>query len=288
VPPVPAPDRKTAVVTGANSGIGLETARGLAREGFHVVLLCRNAERAAAAKSDIDASVPGASTEVVLCDLSDMDSVRTAAKTITERLDRLDVLVNNAGLTLHGDRQVTPAGLDVMLAANHLGPFLLTNLLLPLLRASVPSRIVNVASDAHRWGRIDFDDLQATRGYGFLSFPRYGETKLMNILTTRALARRLDGTGVTANSLHPGAVSTNIGGPGRFVSSITRVILKSPEQGARTSLHVATSPDVEGVSGSYFSSSKRADRKLRKQARDDAVGERLWQVSAELVGLDAP
>ncbi len=282
--PVPSGSR-TAVVTGANSGIGLETARGLARAGFHVVLLCRNAERAAAAKADIDASVPGASTEIVLGDLSDMASVRAAAAEIVERLDRLDVLVNNAGLTLRGKRQVTEAGLDVMLAANHLGPFLLTNLLLPLLQASAPARIVNVASDAHRFGRIHFDDLQATRGYGFLSFPRYGETKLMNILFTRALARRLEGSGVTVNAVHPGSVSTNIGAPGRFVSAATKVILRSPEQGARTSLHVATSPAADGVSGAYFASSKRADRKLSKRARDDEVGERLWAVSEGLVGL---
>ena len=277
---------KTAVVTGANSGIGLETARGLARAGYHVVLLCRNAGRAATAKADIDASVPGASTEIVLCDLSEPTSVRAAAAELTERLERLDVLVNNAGLTLR-KRETTSDGLDMMLAANHLGPFLLTNLLLPLLEASAPSRIVNVASHAHRWGRVHFDDLQATRGYGFMSFPRYGETKLMNILFTRALARRLEGTGVTVNCVHPGSVHTNIGAPGRFVSAITKVILRSPEQGARTSLHVATSPAVQGVSGSYFASSKPADKKLTKRALDDEAGERLWRVSADLVGLDA-
>ena len=283
MPPVAA--GRTAVVTGANSGIGLETARGLVRAGFHVVLLCRNAERAAAARADIEATVPGASTEIVLCDLSDLGSVRAAAAEIDERLERLDVLVNNAGITIRGGRrQETPAGLELMLAANHLGPFLLTNLLLPLLQASAPSRIVNVASDAHRWGHLDLDDLQATRGYGCMGFPRYGETKLMNILTTRALARRLAGTGVTANCLHPGAVSTNIGGPGRIISAITRVVLKTPEQGARTSLHVATAPELADVSGSYFAGSKRADRKLRPQARDDEAGERLWQASAELVG----
>jgi NAD(P)-dependent dehydrogenase (short-subunit alcohol dehydrogenase family) len=276
---------RTAVVTGANSGIGLETARGLARAGFHVVLLCRNAERAATAAADIASTVAGASTEIVLCDLSDMDSVRRAATEVEQRLHRLDVLVNNAGITIRGKRQETPAGLDLMLAANHLGPFLLTNLLLPLLRRSAPSRVVTVASDAHRWGRLDLDDLQATRGYGFMSFPRYGETKLMNILFTRALARRLEGTGVTANCVHPGAVSTNIGAPGRLVSAITRVILKSPEQGAQTSLHVATAPELAEVSGSYFADSKLADRKLRPQATDDEAGERLWAASARLVGL---
>ena len=273
------------MVTGANSGIGLETARGLARMGFHVVLVCRNAARAAAAEADIRASGHGASTEIVLCDLSDMGSVRAAAAELEARLERLDVLVNNAGVTTRGKREVTPAGLDLMLAANHLGPFLLTNLLLPLLRRSAPARVVTVASDAHRWGRLDLQDLQATRGYGFLGFPRYGETKLMNILFTRALARRLEGSGVTANCVHPGAVATNIGGPGRVVSAITRVLLRSPEEGARTTLYVATSPAVDGVNGSYFVSSRLADRKLRPQATDDEAGERLWRASAELVGL---
>jgi NAD(P)-dependent dehydrogenase (short-subunit alcohol dehydrogenase family) len=275
---------KTALVTGANSGIGLETARGLARDGYRVVLLCRNEGRAAAAKADIDASVPGAVTEIVLCDLGEQASVRTAAAEVLGRLDRLDLLVNNAAVTLRKPERTTE-GHDAMLAVNHLGPFLLTNLLLPLLQASAPSRIVNVASAAHRMGRIHFDDIEATRGYGFMTFPRYGETKLMNILFTRALAKRLQGTGVTANCLHPGGVATNLGGPPKPIALITKIILKSPEQGARTSLYLATSPAVAGVSGSYFSSSKLADRKLSKRAEDDAVAERLWDVSADLVGL---
>lgn len=276
---------QTAVVTGANSGIGLETARGLARAGYRVVLVCRSADKAAAAKADIDASVPGARTEVVLADLSSATSVRAGAAELLERLDRLDVLVNNAGITLRGARQVNADGRELMWATNHLGPFLLTQLLLPLLEASAPARIVNVASDAHRWGRIRFDDLEATQGYGFLSFPRYGDTKLMNVLFTRALARRLEGTGVTANCLHPGAVATNIGGPGKVISSITKVLLKSPEQGARASLLLATDPALGTTSGSYFHHKGNNDRRLSKRALDDEVGERLWAVSAELVGV---
>jgi NAD(P)-dependent dehydrogenase (short-subunit alcohol dehydrogenase family) len=172
-----------------------------------------------------------------------------------------------------------------MLAVNHLGPFLLTNLLLPLLEASAPSRIVTVASHAHRWGRIRFDDLEATGGYGFMAFRHYGDTKLENILFTQVLARRLAGTGVTANSVHPGGVHTNLGAPPKAISAVMKVILKTPEQGARTSLYVATSPEVEGISGAYFSSSKRADGKLSRRAKDEAVAERLWDVSADLVGL---
>jgi NAD(P)-dependent dehydrogenase (short-subunit alcohol dehydrogenase family) len=275
---------KTAVVTGANSGIGLETARGLARRGYRVVLLCRNAERAANAKADIDASVSGAATEIVLADLSEQASVRAVAAELLERLDRLDVLVNNAGLTLRKPER-SSEGHDVMLAANHLGPFLLTNLLVPLLEASAPARVVNVASDAHRWGRLHFDDIEATRGYGFMSFPRYGETKLMNILFTRSLAKRLAGTGVTVNAVHPGAVATNIGAPPKPIAMITKIILKTPEQGAQTSLHLATSPEVEGITGSYYARSKDHTKKLAKRAKDDALAEQLWDVSAELVGL---
>lgn len=277
-------DQRTAVVTGANSGIGLETARGLARQGFHVVLLCRSAERAEAAKAGIEATVPGASLEIVLGDLGEMASVRAAAGQILERLDRLDVLVNNAGVTLR-ERTTTSEGHEAMWATNHLGPFLLTHLLLPLLQASAPARIVNVASNAHRWGRIRFDDIEATKGYGFMSFPRYGDTKLMNVLFTRELAERLAGTGVTANCLHPGAVATNIGSPPKAVAAATKVVLRTPEQGARASLMLATDPALATTTGGYFDHRGNTDRKLSKRARDRDLGRRLWELSAETVGI---
>ena len=169
-----------------------------------------------------------------------------------------------------------------MLAVNHLGPFLLTNLLLPLLEAAPPARIVNVASDAHKFGRLDLDDLQATRGYGFLGFPRYGETKLMNILFTRELARRLAGTTVTANAVHPGAVRTNLGQPARRSSGpLVGLFFLSAEEGARTSLAAATDPSFADVNGSYFVKEKPADDKLTKGARDDRAAARLWKLSAE-------
>jgi NAD(P)-dependent dehydrogenase (short-subunit alcohol dehydrogenase family) len=278
----------TALVTGANSGIGLETARGLTRAGYRVLLLCRDEGRARAAKADIDASVPGSVTEVVLCDLGDQASIRAAAALLQRRLDRLEVLVNNAGLTVRGgERQVTADGHELMLAVNHLGPFLLTNLLLPLLEAGAPSRIVNVASHAHRWGRLRLDDLEATRGYGFMAFPRYGETKLMNILFSDELARRLEGTGVTVNCVHPGGVATNIGAPGPVVKRITRLLLRSPAQGAATSLYVATAPELAGTTGGYFANRKQVDGKRSAQARDATLARALWDRSAELVGLSA-
>lgn len=275
---------RTAVVTGANSGIGLETARGLVQRGFHVVLLCRSAPRGAAARADIDASVPGASTEVVLCDLGDQADVRRAAGELLEHLDRLELLVNNAGITIRS-REETPEGHDVMLAVNHLGPFLLTNLLLPLLQASAPARIVNLASEAHKFGRLRLDDLEGTRGYGIMGMPRYGETKLMNILFTRALARRLEGTGVTVNAVHPGGVRTNLGAPPKPIAAVVGLFLHSPEVGARTSLAAATDPAFATTNGSYFVRSQPADQKLSKAARDDEAAERLWAASANLVGL---
>ena len=275
---------KTAIVTGANSGIGLETARGLASSGFRTVLLCRNPERAEAARADIAASVPGAEPEVVLCDLGRQAEVRRAASEIEARLDRLDVLVNNAALTVRRKEQID--GIDTMLAVNHLGPFLLTNLLLPLLERSAPSRVVTVASDAHKFGKVRIDDLQCERrGYGFFGMRRYGETKGMNILFTRELARRLEGTGVTANCLHPGGVRTNLGNPPKPVLAVVGLVLKSPEEGARTSLACALDPAYAEVSGSYFVRSKPADGRLGAQVRDDALAKELWDRSAELVGI---
>jgi NAD(P)-dependent dehydrogenase (short-subunit alcohol dehydrogenase family) len=275
----------TAVVTGANSGIGLETARGLARSGHHVVLLCRNRERAEAAKADIDGSVEGASTEIVLADLGLQADVRRAAAELADRLDDLDVLVDNAGLSVRR-RERTAEGHDQMLAVNHLGPFLLTNLLLPLLQAAAPSRIVVVASEAHKFRKLNIDDLEGdTRGYGIGGLPRYGETKLMNILFTRELARRIEGTGVTVNAVHPGTVSTNLGSPPAILAGLIGRFMKTPEQGAFTSLVVATDPALDGVSGGYFINGKRADGKLNAQARDDALAKELWDRSAALVGL---
>jgi NAD(P)-dependent dehydrogenase (short-subunit alcohol dehydrogenase family) len=276
---------QTAVVTGASSGIGLETARGLARAGCHVVLLCRNPAKAEAARADIAGSVDGASLDIVLCDLGLQSDVRRAATELSTRLDRLDVLVDNAGQTIRR-RERTPEGHDQMLAVNHLGPFLLTNLLLPLLERSAPSRIVVVASEAHKFRKLRVDDLEAERrGYGILGLPRYGETKLMNLLFVRELATRLAGTGVTVNAVHPGAVHTSLGAPPAFLSAIGGRFLKTPEQGASTSIIVATDPALDGVSGGYFIDGKRADRKLNAQARDDALAAELWRRSEVLTGM---
>jgi NAD(P)-dependent dehydrogenase (short-subunit alcohol dehydrogenase family) len=274
---------RTAVVTGASGGIGLETARALAQMDHRVVLLCRNPEKAEAARADIESTVPGAALDIVLADLSRMDQVRTAATAIEGRLERLDVLVNNAGVSTRR-RSETPEGLDLLLATNHLGPFLLTSLLLPLLRRSAPSRIVNVASDAHKFSKLRLDDLQATRGYGILGLPRYGETKLMNILFTRELARRLEGSGVTVNAVHPGAVATNLGAPPKVFAGLASRFMRTPADGAATSVVVATDPALADVTGGYFVNSKRADDKLNRHARDDELARRLWDRSEQLTG----
>lgn len=275
---------RTAIVTGANSGIGLETARGLAKAGYRTILWCRDAERATAAKAEIDGSVPGADTEIVLADLGSQAAVRHGVDEVADRIDHLDLLVNNAAVTIR-TRTETDDGLDTMLAVNHLGPFLLTNLLLPMLEAAPSARIVTVASDAHKFGRLDLDDLQATRGYGFFGMPRYGETKLMNILFTRELARRLADTEITANCLHPGAVRTNLGDPPAIVRAFVGLFFLSPEKGAATSLAAALDPAFAEISGSYFVKARPADDRLARRAKDDEAAAALWSRSAELVGL---
>jgi NAD(P)-dependent dehydrogenase (short-subunit alcohol dehydrogenase family) len=272
----------TAVVTGANSGIGLETARGLAREGMHVVMVCRNKTKAEAAKLDIEAVVPAASLSIVLCDLSLQADVRRAATQIEAENQRLDLLVNNAGLMIRS-RQVTTEGVEMMLAVNHVAPFLLTTQLLSLLQASAPARIVTVASGAHKIGRLNLDDFQATRGYGPFGLPRYSETKLMNVMFTRELARRTEGTGVTVNCLHPGAVATNLGSPSDSLQPLARMILLDAARGAETTLAVATKPEYANVNGSYFVKSKPADHKLSKAAKNTEVAAALWSATEALL-----
>jgi retinol dehydrogenase-14 len=272
----------TAVVTGANSGIGLETTRGLTRHGMHVVMVCRNRAKAMAAKADIEHSVPGSRLSIVLSDLSVQSEVHRAAEEIETKYDRLDLLVNNAGIMLRSP-QITSDGVDMMLAVNHVAPFLLTNLLLPLLERSAPARIVNVASGAHRMGKLHLDDLQATRGYGLWGFPRYSETKLMNVLFTHQLARRIEGSGVTANCLHPGEVATNLGNPPAFVRLLLRSITVDPAHGAGTTLAAATNPEYADVNGSYFVNGEPADHQLSRAARDRQAAADLWTATEELL-----
>ncbi len=283
---------KTVVVTGGNSGIGLETAEALAGMGARVIVTARNADKGRAAVADIVRRVGGhAEVQLVVFDLADLASVRRGAEEILEQAPRLDVLVNNAGVVLT-ERRETVDGLEATLATNHLGPFLLTNLLLDRLKESAPSRIVNVASTAHNAARkgMPFDDLQSTRRYRGMRV--YGQSKLANILFTLELSRRLEGTGVTANSLHPGTVRTGYGADGdargflAFGLLISKWFFLSPAKGARTSIYLASSPQVEGVTGEYFVKCKPT--KPRRWAQDAEAAQRLWQVSEDLVGLATP
>ncbi len=272
----------TALVTGANSGIGMETVRGLAAGGYRTLMLCRNAARAGAAAAEIRRTEPDAPIDIVLGDLGVQASVRDAAAEVMRTTDRLDILVNNAGVTLRAPER-TVEDHDTMLATNQLGPFLLTELLRPLLVASAPARIVNVASHAHRFARtVDLNRFDTPADYGPLGFRRYGETKLMNILWTRELSRRLDGTKVTANSLHPGGVRSNLGNPAPWQRALVSPFLVTAERGAATSLFLATDPGVARASGGYWAKCRPADSKLTAAARDDALAARVWDACAEL------
>jgi NAD(P)-dependent dehydrogenase (short-subunit alcohol dehydrogenase family) len=276
---------KTVVVTGGNSGIGLETAVAMARAGADTVITARDPRRGSAAAAEIArrAGVPGVG--LVVFDLGDLPSVRAGAAEILDRCPRLDVLVNNAGLVLT-ERRETPQGHEATFAINHLGPFLLTTLLLDRLRSSSPARVVTVASTAHKGARrgLDFDDLQATRRYSGMR--AYSASKLANILFTQELARRLEGTGVTANCCHPGTVSTGYARDGdasgflAFGVKVIKPFILTPAKGARTSIYLASSPEVAGVSGRYFV--KCRPRDPSKVARDPQAARRLWEVSEQL------
>jgi retinol dehydrogenase 14 len=274
----------TVLITGGTSGIGNATAVAMAAMGANVAIVGRNQERGEAAVEEIKAQSHNESVELMLADLSVQAEVRRLAEEFLERYDRLDVLVNNAGL-VQSKRTETPDGIETTLAINHLAPFLLTNLLLGCLEQSAPSRVITVSSEAQRWGTMDFEDMQSRRKYR--GFPVYGMTKLANIMFTYELAERLDGTGVMANCLHPGSVGTNFGQNNRGAMALFfrtfKPFMRSPEQGADTLIWLASSPEVDGVSGKYFSDRKEIEAK--KVAYDPAARRRLWEISEDLTGL---
>lgn len=282
---------RTAVITGGNSGIGFETAVALARAGARVLVTARDRARGEAAVAEIAGKAGSDAVELVVFDLASLASVRAGAAEILERCERLDVLVNNAGIVL-SERRLTPDGLEATFAVNHLGHFLLTDLLLDRLKASAPSRVVNVASTAHKGAPrgLDFADLQSERHYR--AMPVYSKSKLANIYFTTELARRLAGTGVTANCLHPGTVATGYGRDGdtagvfAFGLKVIKPFVLTPEQGARTSVYLASSPEVADVSGRYFV--KCRPRTPSKAARDDEAAARLWEASEKLLAEHSP
>ncbi len=277
---------KVCVVTGATSGIGLVTARELARMGATVVLMARNRARGEAAREAIVARTGNSSVELALADFASLASVRAGAEEVLSRHGRIDVLVNNAGVYV-GDRQLSADGYELTFAVNHLAPFLLTNLLLDALMAAPSARVVTVSSHAHFDGRGRFDDVRAERGYSGLR--AYAESKLANVLFTYELARRLEGRGVAANCLHPGLVRTgfagNVKGLSAMLFNLARPFMLTPEQGAQTSIYLAASPEVEGVSGTYFS--ERRPRKSSPRSYDRELQARLWALSEELTGAEA-
>jgi retinol dehydrogenase-12 len=277
---------KTALVTGATGGIGLVTAATLAQRGARVILVGRDAGRTEAARQQALARAPKAEIEVELADLGVQAQIRVLAERVAARHARLDILVNNAG-AIHQQRTVTPDGLETTFAVNHLGYFLLTVLLREPL-AAARARVVNVASDAHRRGGIDLEDLQCERSYS--GWGAYSASKLANILFSNELARRWAPLGVTSNALHPGVIASGfaLNNSGIFTTlwKLASPFMLTPEKGARTTLHLAMSPEVEGVTGRYFSSSREV--RPTKAALDEATARRLWEISERLCGLEGP
>jgi NAD(P)-dependent dehydrogenase (short-subunit alcohol dehydrogenase family) len=277
---------KTCLITGATNGIGRVTAVELAKMGAELFLTYRDKVRADETVAEIRKRTGNENVHLLEVDLGSQRQIRRAAAEFLATGKPLHVLVNNAGLGNTG-RIVTEDGVEMVFAVNHLAYFLLTMLLLERIKQSAPARIVNVASEAHRFGTIDFDDLGGERRYR--AFGAYGQSKLANILFTYELARRLAGTGVTVNCLHPGGIAsglwTNNGPVARFVMKAGSLFLKTPEQGAQTTIYLAASASVAGVTGKYFSNCK--EKKSNKESYDLGVAGRLWEVSAQLTGISA-
>ena len=276
---------RVVLITGGTGGIGKATAIGLATVGARVGITGRDPARAEQAAADIRAGSGNPAVDAFAADMSSQAEVRRLAAAVLDSYPRLDVLVNNVG-GFWAHRHPTTDGLEHTFALNHLAPFLLTNLLLDRLKASSPARVVTVSSGAQSAGRIDFDDLEGARNYS--GQRAYSQSKLANIMFTFELARRLEGTGVTANCVHPGVVRTNFGAEDQawlftIVSHAVLPFLKTPAQGAQTSIYLASSPDIDGVSGQFFAN--RKPKTANKLAYDTDMAARLWQVSADLVGM---
>ena len=277
---------KICVITGANTGIGKAAAAALAALGAQIVMVCRDRVRGERALEEVAAAAvkggQGGSAELSIADLSSQSDVRSVAAAILAAHPRIDVLVNNAGVALK-HRELTVDGIERTFAVNYLAYFMLANLLLPGLRAAGSARIVNVSSGAHRRGRLDFDNLQGERSYSNIRM--YSDSKLEDLMFTYALARRLAGSGVTVNALHPGVVATEIWREVPILDFLSRWLMLSPEKGARTTVYLAASPDVEGVTGQYFDKCKPAG--TIALSHDVVLQERLWTTTVTLTGVGA-
>jgi NAD(P)-dependent dehydrogenase (short-subunit alcohol dehydrogenase family) len=275
---------RVVLVTGANSGIGRAASLALAKMGATVVMVARNKERGEAARSEIIRESQNGSVDLLLADLSSLESVRQLATEFQRKYSKLHVLINNAGL-FNQRRHVTMDGYEDTFATNYLAPFLLTNLQLDVLKASAPSRIINVSSVGHYNGHINFDDLNLEKDYG--GWKAYGQSKLALVLFTHELAKKLQGTGVTVNAVHPGTVATNIWtrplGPVGFIMALPKLFMTTPKQGAETIVYLASSPDAKDLNGEYLE--KLKVKKSSDESYNEEIAQRLWDVSAKLTRL---
>lgn len=277
-------NNKLCVITGANSGIGFETAKALARKGAYLVMVCRNEDKAEAARQEIIEETSNPGIDIVLCDFAIQAEIRNAAEEIKRNYKKVDVLINNHGF-LASERQDTVDGLEETFAVNHIGYFMFTNLLLDMVKAADQGRIVSVASGAHRAGEFDPENIQLSDN--FTPWKAYANSKLFNILFTRELANQLVDTNVTANCLHPGVVASNFAQSGSWIMrtlfTIGKPFLLSPEKGAATSIYLATSDEVKEVNGANFRNKKVATPS--KAARDDEAAKELWDMSKKLCSI---
>lgn len=277
-------DGKTVVITGANTGIGKETAIDLAKRGARVIMACRDMEKGQAALKEVVENSANENVALMKLDLSDTKSIREFADNINKDEEKLHILLNNAGVMVcpYGK---TADGFEMQIGVNHMGHFLLTHLLLDLIKKSAPSRIVTVSSMAHLFGSINLDDINSEKSYDKKA--AYAQSKLANVLFTRSLAKRLEGTGVTAYSLHPGVVQTDLwrhlSGPQQFVMKVVSPFTKSSSQGAQTSIYCAVEPSLEKESGGYYSDC--APAKCSAKAEDDDLAQRLWELSCRLLSI---
>jgi retinol dehydrogenase-14 len=277
--------QKICLVTGANSGVGKEIALALAGAGAHVIMVCRSAERGRATLEEIKTITGSTAVDLLLADLSSQREIQLLAKTIHERYDRLDVLINNAGVVLY-EKKLSADGIEMTLATNHLGPFLLTALLLDLLKKSAPSRIINISSGIHKWAKIDFEDLQYEhKKYRFMK--AYAQSKLLMNLVTFELARKLEGTHVTVNALHPGAVKTSLGSDSanslilKILDKIIKIFFISPKKAAQTPFFLAVSPVMEGITGKYYVNGKSVS--ASPSSYDADLAKKVWEISEDLL-----
>lgn len=275
---------KRCVITGANTGIGKETARELARQGAHIVMICRNEAKGTSAMQEIIAETGNKNVDLLIADLSSMEQVRDVATTIKARYDALHVLINNAGL-IAWNRRLTADGYEETFAVNHLAPFLLTNLLLELIKTSAPARIINLSSSAHSMGKMYFDDLMFEEKYSAMKV--YAQSKLANILFTRELANKLSGSNVTVNAVMPGVINSEFGqglqGIVKIGFGLMQRFMLTPIEGATTSIYLATSYEGGVASGEYFRKNKIA--RISRTARDTEQAKRLWDISGQLTNV---